>query len=409
MGHAQHYTFNGQLVATRTDTGNLTWQASDLHGTTEVSIDATTLASTRLRTDPYGKPRDTNPWPSSKGFLGGTTDPTGLTHLGAREYDPTTGRFTTTDPVLKPDDPQQVNGYTYANNNPTTYSDPTGLCRYSDGDLCIGGGSNEIGKPITNGSGHNVTSGDGNNNPKAQPAPPPSNNCVLHQNCPKLPVQGSAVGHKAAPLKPKLVMTQDQADSYCHSGSSLGTCDGPNKYLVHIVNMALKLGIDPRLLLTILHIENGQWGDESGSYKGLGKQLLQSIFGKGSIGMANMDEKTYNATKRGHNGDLYGSWSDMLGDNYLAINAAASRLADLVSSLPEQFGGPGADFTQEELAAIGYNTSMRNMMKVAEGEYVDVNGNPGIIGDAAASYLRDFSQMWTVADRVVCQSGYFTC
>jgi RHS repeat-associated core domain len=54
------------------------------------------------------------------------TDPTGLTHLGAREYDPIAGRFISVDPVLTPGDPQQLNGYAYADNNPTTFTDPTG-------------------------------------------------------------------------------------------------------------------------------------------------------------------------------------------------------------------------------------------------------------------------------------------
>jgi RHS repeat-associated protein len=63
----------------------------------------------------------------SKGFVGGTNDNTGLTHLGAREYDPKIGRFISVDPVQDFNNPQQWNGYSYANNTPTTSSDPTGL------------------------------------------------------------------------------------------------------------------------------------------------------------------------------------------------------------------------------------------------------------------------------------------
>ncbi|WP_390899137.1 RHS repeat-associated core domain-containing protein [Streptomyces mirabilis] len=68
-----------------------------------------------------------NTWTGDKGFVGGTNDTaTALTHLGAREYDPATGRFLSVDPVFTATDPQQMNGYTYANNNPLTYSDPAG-------------------------------------------------------------------------------------------------------------------------------------------------------------------------------------------------------------------------------------------------------------------------------------------
>ncbi|GAB2928718.1 polymorphic toxin-type HINT domain-containing protein [Streptomyces mayteni] len=68
-----------------------------------------------------------SPWPGSCGFVGGVVDDTGLTHLGAREYDPGLGRFISLDPVMDLTDPQQLHGYAYANNNPTTFSDPTGL------------------------------------------------------------------------------------------------------------------------------------------------------------------------------------------------------------------------------------------------------------------------------------------
>ncbi|GGT51209.1 hypothetical protein GCM10010207_59410 [Streptomyces atratus] len=48
----------------------------------------------RRHTQPFGEMRGTQPaqWTGDKGFVGGTQDPMGLTHLGAREYDPTTGR-----------------------------------------------------------------------------------------------------------------------------------------------------------------------------------------------------------------------------------------------------------------------------------------------------------------------------
>ncbi|WP_202627999.1 RHS repeat-associated core domain-containing protein, partial [Cellulomonas sp. APG4] len=47
--------------------------------------------------------------------------------VGARYYDPTLGRFISVDPVMDLTDPAQWHGYSYANNNPITNSDPTGL------------------------------------------------------------------------------------------------------------------------------------------------------------------------------------------------------------------------------------------------------------------------------------------
>jgi RHS repeat-associated protein len=55
---------------------------------------------------------------------------TGLYHMGARYYSPGVGRFTSPDPLLiKVDrllDPQRLNLYAYARNNPTTNRDPSG-------------------------------------------------------------------------------------------------------------------------------------------------------------------------------------------------------------------------------------------------------------------------------------------
>ncbi|PZF99891.1 sugar-binding protein, partial [Micromonospora deserti] len=123
----RYYSFNDETIAQRTVTG-ITWLASDHQGTSQVSVTADTNQTiTQRRQTPYGSPRgETVTWPNQQGFLGGHQDPTGLTHLGAREYDPTIGRFISVDPINDPGNPQQLPAYTYAANNPTTYSDPSG-------------------------------------------------------------------------------------------------------------------------------------------------------------------------------------------------------------------------------------------------------------------------------------------
>lgn len=65
--------------------------------------------------------------PGDRQFLGLTRDGSGLTLLGARYYDETLGRFLSVDPLLDLADPQQWNGYAYANNNPVSFADPSGL------------------------------------------------------------------------------------------------------------------------------------------------------------------------------------------------------------------------------------------------------------------------------------------
>ncbi|MFJ5230358.1 RHS repeat-associated core domain-containing protein [Kitasatospora sp. NPDC088391] len=133
----RYYGSPGGFTITRTTDGSgnstLVYQASDPHGTNSVQI-ATDAAQTVTRrpTDPFGNPRGTQPtpgsWSGDKGFVGGTLDTTtGLTNLGAREYDPQHGRFINPDPLLDEASPQQWNGYAYSQNNPVDSSDPTGL------------------------------------------------------------------------------------------------------------------------------------------------------------------------------------------------------------------------------------------------------------------------------------------
>ena len=134
----RYYTHGSAVIAMQQGKDKITWLAADHQGTTQIAIDPATLTVARRRQTPYGAPRGAEPtWPGERGFVGGTKDPsTGLTHLGAREYDPSTGRFISVDPVMKPEDPQQMHGYAYANNSPVSFSDPSGLefLPESDGD-----------------------------------------------------------------------------------------------------------------------------------------------------------------------------------------------------------------------------------------------------------------------------------
>ncbi|MFI8094049.1 RHS repeat-associated core domain-containing protein, partial [Streptomyces sp. NPDC086080] len=126
----RYYTHGGETVAVRTSTGGFSFLFGDHQGTALIAIAMGAVQTvTRRKQLPFGTSRSaagSSSWPGDRGFVGGTTDPTGYTHLGAREYDPTLGRFVSVDPLLLTDDPTQHNPYTYGNNNPATYSDPTG-------------------------------------------------------------------------------------------------------------------------------------------------------------------------------------------------------------------------------------------------------------------------------------------
>jgi RHS repeat-associated protein len=81
---------------------------------------------------PYGVTRTTiknnNQAPTNLiQFAGEYLDPTGLYHLRARAYAPTTGRFLSTDPIRAAISHGATASYTYARNNPIHLVDPSGL------------------------------------------------------------------------------------------------------------------------------------------------------------------------------------------------------------------------------------------------------------------------------------------
>ncbi|WP_323138224.1 MULTISPECIES: toxin C-terminal domain-containing protein [unclassified Streptomyces] len=130
----RYYTAAGATIALRTNesgTSKLSFLADDQHGTSSIAVTAdSTQTLSKRYTTPFGTSRGqtTGVWPDDKAFLGMSADSgTGLTHIGAREYDPSTGQFISVDPLLTLDQHQSLSGYVYANNNPTTFSDPSGL------------------------------------------------------------------------------------------------------------------------------------------------------------------------------------------------------------------------------------------------------------------------------------------
>ncbi|MGW4237066.1 RHS repeat domain-containing protein [Streptomyces sp. NPDC004749] len=105
---------------------------ADHHGTSNTVIDmvGAGMEVTRRKSMPFGEERGGQPdsWPGQRGFVGGTVDQdTGLTRLGARDYDPATGRFISVDPMVDYSQPATMNPYAYSNNAPATFSDPEGL------------------------------------------------------------------------------------------------------------------------------------------------------------------------------------------------------------------------------------------------------------------------------------------
>ncbi|MCX4589119.1 ricin-type beta-trefoil lectin domain protein [Streptomyces sp. NBC_01549] len=164
-------------TVTRSNTGTVTYQVANGQGTALTAVDATTLAVTRRSYDPWGNLRGTKPssWVApdeNHGYLGQPADPvTGLDLMGARHYDPVTGRFLTPDPIFEAGDPNQMGGYTYAGDNPSTGSDPTGLAQTCGayGNACYPGG----GKKKHHSGGDTKTSSGSTASPAPSTTPTP--------------------------------------------------------------------------------------------------------------------------------------------------------------------------------------------------------------------------------------------
>ncbi|OZD47326.1 hypothetical protein CH252_20795 [Rhodococcus sp. 06-1477-1B] len=126
---------NGIPVAERSATAGVvgtvvTWLFADINGTVDTQTVAKTGVTTKQYRDPFGRPigGTSGVWADGNGFLNKPlTASSGLTSVGARNYDPVIGKFISVDPIVDPSKPQQNFGYAYSGNNPVTWKDPTGL------------------------------------------------------------------------------------------------------------------------------------------------------------------------------------------------------------------------------------------------------------------------------------------
>jgi RHS repeat-associated protein len=151
------YVFNGDsLVATvdqQTASGNATGTAKtryihpDHLGSTNVVTDENDKVVQTLDYYPYGSTRISSGTSTNerRKYIGQFTDDSGLSYLNARYYESARGQFVSQDPTFlalgNPDQikqfsqqdqqtflssPQQLNSYSYAEDNPITHKDPSG-------------------------------------------------------------------------------------------------------------------------------------------------------------------------------------------------------------------------------------------------------------------------------------------
>jgi RHS repeat-associated protein len=120
-----YYYLGSQLVAQNTGS-TLRYVGQDNVGSTSTMTTSTGTLDSSISYYPFGAV-ESGSVNTVKQFTGQILDSTGLYYYNARYYDPTIGRFISADTVLQNyDNPQTLNRYSYCQNNPLTYNDPTG-------------------------------------------------------------------------------------------------------------------------------------------------------------------------------------------------------------------------------------------------------------------------------------------
>ncbi|MEU0939740.1 transglycosylase SLT domain-containing protein [Embleya sp. NPDC005971] len=156
----------------------------------------------------------------------------------------------------------------------------------------------------------------------------------------------------------------------------------PARYAPQVVRHARAAGIDPQLLMAILHNESYKPHDSAL------ERAWQKLKPDSAFGIANMHRAAFDEAKQGRDfADR--DWQELPDDPDLAIRAAAWHLHDLAAQLPAKWAGA---LTKNELLALGYNAGAGNMRAFARGV------RPG---SQASSYLDRLHDNWTRAGREV--------
>jgi RHS repeat-associated protein len=152
----KYYWFGGQRIAMQQapsgQPGTLSYFLNDHLGSTTAVLNDSGVVVASQKYYPYGRERAVGSLGTDKTFTGHQKEDD-VYFMQARFYDPVIGRFTQADSIVPdPGNPQALNRYSYVNNRPMVFNDPTGhgdngFCCISNEILCAHGATHLCNQP----------------------------------------------------------------------------------------------------------------------------------------------------------------------------------------------------------------------------------------------------------------------
>lgn len=141
----------GALVGTYNVTEKVTYAHADILGSPILETDQAGSVVQEFHYKPFGDTKEAKK--ETVGYTGHLEDTDlNLTYMQARYYDPVIGRFYENDPVgFVTSNPMSFNRYSYVNNNPYKYTDPTG--EYGVAGVAYGAVAGAVGGYVASGAG----------------------------------------------------------------------------------------------------------------------------------------------------------------------------------------------------------------------------------------------------------------
>jgi RHS repeat-associated protein len=128
-GSLVKYYYAGPVLVAKRDATGPSWYHQDHLGSVRALTNGAGLVINRYDYGAFGATVGASEGVANRFTFGGHRKDTenGLVFMNARYYDPDLGRFISADPIVPdPSNPQTLNRYSYANNNPISNVDPTG-------------------------------------------------------------------------------------------------------------------------------------------------------------------------------------------------------------------------------------------------------------------------------------------